>query len=367
MQKLIVTLPEKPVSQYPILIEEGLLNSIGARIKKDYPASRYAIITDSNLYSLYGDRLKSLLEKADLPFELLWFQAGEKNKTRQTKEYLEDQLFEKGFGRDCMIVAFGGGVVGDVAGFVASTFNRGVPFIQVPTTLIAVSDSSVGGKTGIDVPYGKNLLGAFHQPAAVLIDPSLLLTLSDMDYSQGLAEIVKHAVIQDAELFTYLEKNVQAILNRDLAVLEYLIYRNCNIKRQVVEADEKESNLRQILNFGHTMGHAVENLSNYTLPHGMAVAIGMAVESLFAVQLGLLSVEDRDRLISLLVTFNLPVMVPGDMSKTDLIDLTARDKKAREGKARYVLPKSIGIMDCENGQYSRIVPEEIIKEALITS
>jgi len=242
------------------------------------------VVTETNVNKYY---------KLNLPTVI--FPAGEKNKTRETKQKVEDELIGLGINRDGIIIALGGGVTGDIAGFVASTLYRGIGYIQVPTTLLAMVDSSIGGKVAVDHPKGKNLIGSFYQPKLVYIDVETLNTLPKKEILNGLTEIIKHSFVYDKDYLEYLEKNYQNILDLDKNVLIHVIKRSIEIKARVVEKDEKESGLRKILNYGHTIGHAIELLSNFKLTHGEAVALGMYFESKIAVELGIMNKHDCDR------------------------------------------------------------------------
>lgn len=364
MKTLRVHLVKTVDYSYDLKIGSGLLSQIAQDLKNHPLADRYALITDSEVASIFGwDLLKDLQEKR-LQAVLITFPAGEKHKIREIKAYLEDEMFRQGFGRDSAIIALGGGVVGDLAGFVAATYNRGIPYIQIPTTLLAQVDSSIGGKTAVDVPWGKNLVGAFYQPAVVYIDVDTLKTLPDRQVKAGLAEVVKYAVIQDELLFDYLERNIEKILNLESRVISYIIGRCCEIKAYVVEQDEREGDLRKILNYGHTIGHAVEALCHYQILHGEGVSMGMTVESRIAQELGYLTPEEVYRQKRLLETVGLPVRIPSNLSPEDIIQATTLDKKARGGKAEYVLPRKIGDMVTLNGRFGIKVEDAVVRKAL---
>jgi len=325
----------------------------------------WAIISDGNVARLYGEELLKGMRRAGLKVNLVSFPAGERSKNRKILARIEDALFDVGLGRDGAIVALGGGVTGDLAGFVSATYMRGIPFIQVPTSLLAMVDSSVGGKTGIDAPAGKNQIGAFHQPKAVFIDPEILKTLPKIEFISGMAEVVKHAVIADASLFAFLEKNVDALLNLDLMALEYVIARNCEIKARVVERDERESGLRQILNYGHTVGHAIELLSNYSVSHGRSVAIGMAIEGKIACKINKLSQEALVRQNGLLSRLGLSIGMPENFSPAAIMDAMTMDKKARRGEVRMALPARIGKMARgKDGAFTISPPPKALRQAL---
>jgi len=267
---------------------------------------------------------------------------GEQYKTLATLESIYDTLIEWRFDRYCGLLALGGGVIGDLTGFAAATYLRGIPFVQLPTTLLAQVDSSVGGKTGVNHPQGKNLIGAFYQPRHVHIDVALLATLPAREYAAGLAEVVKYGIIRDAAFFAWLEKERGTLANRSTAALETAVMRSCQIKADVVESDENEQGLRAILNYGHTFGHAVETLAGYgVVRHGEAVAIGMVLAARTAARLGLGSQNDVARISALLKAFDLPVDPPAFPAE-DYLAVMRHDKKAREGGIRLVLNQGIG-------------------------
>lgn len=365
MEKIRVNLKISEDKSYDILIGEGLLSRIPGDVKEAGLAHRFAIVTDSNVEKLYGDALREGFAGAGLNAKLIAFPAGEMYKSRETKAGIEDAMLESKFGRDSAVIALGGGVAGDIAGYVAATYTRGIPCVQVPTTLVACVDSSIGGKTAVDTPHGKNLIGAFHQPWRVYIDVNTLLTLGEKEIREGLAEVIKYGVIMDKELFSFLERNMRKIFEYDKDALTLIIKRGCEIKGEVVEKDEKESNLRKILNFGHTVGHAVENLSGYKLSHGEAISIGMVAEGRIAVRMGLWKEGDLERLIRLIGEAGLPTVMPGYMKIADVIDTMKLDKKARGGKIEMALPKSIGSMAEADGAYGLKIDESLIRESVL--
>jgi 3-dehydroquinate synthase len=348
---------EVKLSDYTITVERGLMSTIGERVRKAAPAHRYAVITDSNVEPLYGDKVLKTFGNTQV--DLITIPAGESHKTRETWAEVTDRLITTGFGRDTTIVALGGGVVGDLAGFVAATFMRGVPFVQVPTTLLSMIDASVGGKTGVDTPAGKNLVGSFHQPAAVLADPQVLATLAFNELRGGFAEAIKHGVIADALYFGNIEKALPKLISVDGVKsndMLSLITRSIEIKADIVSQDEREHGLRKILNFGHTVGHAVELLSGYTLLHGEAIAIGMVVESRIAEQSGIAEAGTSQRIRDLLVKAELPTELPESMGAEEITVAMRTDKKAREGEVEYALPKRIGEMArSKKGHYSHSI------------
>ena len=322
-------------------IEIGTTLSEAAKsISGSFPHAAIFVITDTIVGQLYG---KSFLRAVNQPpRHLLIVPSGEKSKNRNAKEKLEDKLLALHANRISVIVALGGGVIGDLAGFVAATLLRGVSYIQIPTTLLAQVDSSIGGKVAVDHPLGKNLIGAFHQPKKVYIDPATLRTLPDEEFTSGMAEVIKYAAIMDKTLFGYLEGNNNKIRARNIDALHYIIGRCCKLKKSIVEKDEKEAGLRRILNFGHTIGHAIESLSNYHIPHGQAVAIGMSCEAKASVRFGLLTEHAFQRLERLIAAYHLPTSIPSKMNLATILELTARDKKARDGAVHYALLERIG-------------------------
>jgi len=359
---------------YSIDVGQGVLETIAKDLSNPEelksmgikPSSRFAIITDSNVKPLYADSLEKSLKCAGLDVNTHAIEAGEHSKSRKTRDEVEDWMFEQGYGRDTVILAVGGGVVGDLAGYVASEFLRGIPYIQVPTTLLAQVDSSVGGKTGIDVPYGKNLIGAFKQPVRVYIDPKTILTLDDRNLISGLAEVIKYGVIQDAEFFQYLQENIDKILAKDLDALTYTAMKSCEIKADVVMEDEKETKgKRVILNFGHTVGHAVEHLSRYELLHGEAVAIGMLAEARIAVAEYGFPESQFLALEQLLEKAGLPTRIPLDIPDKEIRKTAAFDKKSVKGRAGYSLPTRIGGMrQSKDGSYITFVENDVVDRAL---
>jgi len=359
MQKVRVKLRKQADNSYDILIGSGLLSKVPSDLKKSKLGNKYAIITDTNVEKLYAkDFLRNFVMNR-LDTYLLRFNAGEQQKNRQTKAYLEDELIDFNFTRDSVVIALGGGVVGDIAGFVAATFNRGIPYVQVPTTLLAMVDSSIGGKVAIDHPLGKNLVGAFHQPKKVFIDLDILKTLPKREILNGLAEIIKHAVIADKEFFGFLDKNMEKILSADSKLMEKTIKRACEIKARVVEADEKESGLRKILNFGHTIGHAVEALTNFQISHGEAVSIGMVKEAQLAKELKLISQKDVDKIKAILEKAGASTKLPIGIRHKDIIKKTLLDKKVRGGKVEYSLPLRIGKV-----KHGIPVPDKIVSKVI---
>lgn len=327
---------------YPIFIEDGVLLTVGADLARRQIAKRYAVIADDNVARLYGATLMRSLREAGLAAEMLSFPQGEASKNLQVFAQLASRLAQLGIDRKDGLIALGGGVTGDLTGFLAATYLRGVPFVQVPTTLLSQVDSSVGGKTGVDLPEGKNLVGAFYQPRAVYIDTAVLTTLPQIELLGGLAEVIKYGVIRDFDFFVFLERHLDRILCLDRASVQEMIHTCCRIKAEVVAEDEQESNLRRILNFGHTIGHAVEAASDFAIMHGLAVAIGMVAALRLAVACDLCKRSDAGRVAALINAFGLPTEIPPELDRERIKRYLLSDKKTVGGSVFYVLPTTIG-------------------------
>ena len=368
-----VSLKREIDDSYDLVFGINLFPQIAQDLKKSPIGSKYAIITDSNVRPLYAESLEDALRTEGIPAHTFSFEAGEQHKTIDSCMKMMGEMSRMKYVRDSAILALGGGVVGDVAGFMAAIFNRGVPYIQIPTTVLAQADSSIGGKTAVDTDYGKNLVGVFKQPVRVYIDVATLRTLPNKEYRSGLAETVKHGIIGDGAFFRYLQENSGLVIERSADSSLYIAKNNCRIKGDVVEIDPDERGLRKILNYGHTTGHAIEKLSvdsfksgkntDYLL-HGEAVAIGMMVAGRIAIALDYFSQSDLRQQEQLLKTFGLPVVVPDEMPDESILDITSRDKKAKDGKAQYVLPEAIGKMNAFNGAHATYVANDIVMEAL---
>lgn len=333
--------------------------------RKVASAHRYAIITDSNIDPLYATKVESQFEPGMVA--VLTVSAGEASKTRDMWAHLTDQMLAKGYVRDSTVIALGGGVVGDLAGFVAATFMRGIPVVQVPTSLVAMVDASIGGKTAVDTFAGKNLVGAFHPPAAVLIDPYLLGTLPLRELRAGFAEIVKHGVIADQPYLVEVAGSVSELLSPGGAMSDRmvsLIVRSVEIKADIVSRDEREEGLRKVLNFGHTIGHAVEMVSGYSLLHGEAVAIGMALESKLAERIGLAKTGTAATVIRTLQAAGLPTNLPKECGPEAVVEAMRSDKKGRSGKTRFALPLRIGAMAGEDTGWTVSVGDDQLREVL---
>tara|TARA_R110002096_G_scaffold200639_11_gene384715 strand:- start:8683 stop:9792 length:1110 start_codon:yes stop_codon:yes gene_type:complete len=325
---------------YDVIVGSGLLANLGDRIASlSGLAKRCAIITEERVGPLYGEAVAESLQDAGFQTETITVPAGESSKSMNVVTYICREMLKLGFDRKAFVVALGGGVIGDLAGFCASIFQRGVPYIQVPTTVLSQVDSSVGGKTGVNTPEGKNLLGAFHQPKLVIADVDTLKTLPDREFREGFAEIIKHAAIRDAEMIELIEKQ-----GDDRTGITELIARNVALKAGVVEEDEREtSGTRALLNFGHTVGHGVEAAAGYgELLHGEAISIGIMAALRLSTKLSGLKPAEAERVEKLLQQFSLPRTLPGTFRTNAIIDLMMRDKKFSEGAIRFVLLKELG-------------------------
>jgi 3-dehydroquinate synthase len=331
-------------NSYEIYIGAGLLPRVGLWLKGKGFTGKAVIITDSNVRGLYADILERGLANAGFQTTVLEVPAGEEQKTLATAGRLYNRLAEAFIERSSLILALGGGVIGDLAGFVAATYMRGVTLVQVPTSLLAMVDSSIGGKTAVDHGSLKNMIGSFYQPSLVVADVDTLKTLPKVELSNGMAEVIKHAVIQDKSFFEYLKENMAAAMSFNAGVLENIVERNARIKGSVVETDEKESGLRTLLNYGHTVGHAVEAVMDFKIKHGQGVAIGMMAAAKISERLGFLRDEEANQLELLIHEAGLPVRVPefNRGEKEKLLEAIKHDKKVLNGKVRFVLLKGIG-------------------------
>ena len=338
MKKIRVRLDR---NSYNIYVGSGLLSQLGRQLKESGFSDKLAIITDPTVKSLYGDALKEGLISDGFEVVILEVPEGEEQKSLETAGNLYHELSRVHAERMTPVLALGGGVIGDLAGFVAATYMRGVPLIQVPTTLLAQVDSSIGGKVAVNHGQLKNKIGAFYQPRLVVSDVAALKTLPDREISDGLAEIIKYAVIKDKEFFTYLERNIDRIKSLDEKSLEEIVFRSARIKAEVVEKDERDFGLRNILNYGHTVGHALESASDFGIGHGEAVAVGMLVAGEISNRLGKFGKNGLIRLRGVIQRADLPVKIPG-LEMERIIQAMEHDKKILRGKIRFVLPRSIG-------------------------
>ncbi len=356
---------------YRVTVASGALERLRDVVRATSgPAHRYAVITDENVGRLYGDSVRARLDdgrSTQHGTKLLTIPAGERHKTRATWADLTDRLLDMGFGRDSAIVALGGGVVGDIAGFVAATFMRGIPCIQLPTTLLAMIDASVGGKTGVDTPAGKNLVGAFHRPAAVFADTATLATLPVEQLCSGLAEAIKHGVIADESYFEETARDAAILLsgpNASTDAVEALITRSIEIKADIVRRDEHESGIRKVLNFGHTIGHALETSSGYKMLHGEAVAIGMILEATLGESMGVTEPGTADRIRAALERAGLPTARPAGIEAETIERAMRADKKARGGGIELALPARIGTMAGGDSDWTVPVSSALVREVL---
>lgn len=348
---------------YAITVGNGALASLPEVLAATCRAARYVVIADATVADLYGERVRALAATV-APCELLTFPAGEHHKTRAHWQRLSDAMADLGLGRDGAVLALGGGVTGDLAGFVAATYRRGIPFVQIPTTVLAMLDSSIGGKTGVDTPHGKNLVGAFHHPRAVIADVGLLRTLPEDHLRAGFAEGLKHGAVADRSHFDALVAARDALLARDPEALGALIAASVAIKAGVVEEDAGETGRRAILNFGHTVGHALEAVSDYAVPHGVAVATGMAVEAALGAALGITHPAVPGALRDALQAFGLPTSV-GTASHEDLLGAMQHDKKVRRGTVKFAFLQELGHAAVSDaGEWTFEAPPEAILSAL---
>ncbi|MEX2528390.1 MAG: 3-dehydroquinate synthase [Gemmatimonadota bacterium] len=364
-----MTLHQLDGGGYPVLVGRGSLSRLPDLLGEWASSSGYAVISDSNVAALYGGEVVEALQGAGLSAHLFTFPAGEASKKREEWARLGDALLEYGLDRRGGVIALGGGVTGDLAGFVAATYLRGVTFVQVPTSLLAMVDASVGGKTGIDVPAGKNLVGAFHAPKLVVADPNLLATLPPEERLQGAVEAAKHGAVRDAGHWAEVTAGVEQIRSGDPGYLERLVARSVALKADVVRTDFRESGLRQILNFGHSLGHAVEAASGYAMPHGSAVALGMIMEAEVGEAMGVTQVGTTRALEEFAHDAGLPTRIPPYATVRELMARTATDKKNRDGALRFVLLKALGEVDPGEGWSHGVDPRlvETILERRIQS
>ena len=326
---------------YEVRIGRGLQPRLTVALRKRPLGQRYVIITDAHLHR-QGESLLGAFRRRGLSADLISFPAGEGSKSRRVRDEIEDGIIRLGAGRDTALVALGGGVVGDLAGFVAATFKRGIPCVQIPTTLVGMVDSAIGGKTGINHPAGKNLIGAFHQPSAVLADTDTLQTLPPRELRAGLAEVIKYGLICDDLLFAWLEQNMEKLLAHDAKALTYVIRKSCEIKASIVGRDEREQGDRALLNLGHTFGHALESATGYTKwLHGEAVGAGLLMAATMSCESGLISAAAVERLRKLLVRTGLPTE-ERDVRVGTALEHMRIDKKVKSGRIRLVLLRSIG-------------------------
>jgi len=342
MQRINIDLGER---SYDILLGSGLFDRVGEILSQVLQPSRIILVTHPSLFRLYGDKVLAGLKKQGWATDIIEVPEGETSKSLQQADIIYDRLLDFNCDRKSVLIALGGGVIGDLTGFVAATYQRGIPFVQVPTTLLSQVDSSVGGKTAVNHPKGKNMIGAFYQPRMVIADLDTLQTLPQNEFRAGLAEVIKYGVISDANLFDYLEKNADKILQLDHECLAYIIKTSCSIKAEVVEKDERESHYRMILNFGHTLGHTIEALTGYSqFIHGEAVAIGMVQAAKLSQQLEKCQDEVPKRLRKLIKKYGLPSQWP-DLDSQAVIECLYHDKKTMNHKIKFILVKELGSVE----------------------
>jgi len=325
---------------------------------------RLAVITDTNVGKHYGQPLLNFLVEAGLDATLHVFKAGEKSKSREVKAHLEDELFKAGHGRGSCLIAMGGGVTTDLVGYIAATFCRGIPYFSIPTSLLAMVDASIGGKTGINVAFGKNLIGATHHPLAIFMDLSILNTLSEAGMREGTAEIIKHGLIAHKHLFEMLDENLDKWNERDMPFFKKLVYESAQVKCKVAETDPTEKGMRRMLNFGHTIGHAIETLENYQMPHGEAVAIGMVVESLISLKLKKIEEAEFDEIYRLLRSMQYKFTFSHRVTSEKILDVMRFDKKAKGQIPRFVILDGIGKVESFKDAYCTEIDETLLMEAL---
>lgn len=360
METILVNLKER---SYKIIIDTNSIDKLGDEIIHFDFSPKTAIISNPTVFSLYGERVSNSVKNIGLEPVNILIPDGEEYKNLDTVRNIYTELLKARLDRRSSIIALGGGVVGDIAGFCASTYMRGISYIQVPTTLLAQVDSSVGGKTGVDHELGKNMIGTFYQPKLVFIDANTLTTLPKNQLLAGLAEVIKYGVIYDNELFSYLETYKDLIMNLDSSALIYIIKRSCEIKADIVSKDERESELRSILNYGHTIGHAIETVTKYKrFLHGEAIAIGMCIEAEFSNRLGLLNNKDLNRIKNLINTYGLPTEIPDDINISSLCIAIKLDKKAIAGELRFILPETIGRVKIHTGISENDIRNFLLKE-----
>jgi len=343
---------------YDLLEDEHLLKIL------EKHSGRFALLADEKVASLYAKPFLAFMSQHGFSCDLITFSGGEKSKNRRTKEQIEDALFAKKFARDTFLIVMGGGVVTDIGGFVAATYCRGIPYLSIPTTLLGMVDASIGGKTGVNVKQGKNLIGAIYSPEAIFIDLSMLSTLPESEMLSGSAEVVKYGLIADKSIIATLRENLDQWKQRDLDLLEKVIKECATIKAKVVQHDLKESGERRILNFGHTIGHAIETLEEYSLSHGEAIAIGMIVESLITHKMGHLEEADFDDIYELFKIMGFPLTLSSRVTTSGMIEAMKHDKKGELGLPRLVILRGIGHVESYKGSYCTTIDEELLDEAL---
>ncbi|MDD3594151.1 MAG: 3-dehydroquinate synthase [Candidatus Gastranaerophilales bacterium] len=366
--KLNIDILNTENTSYPIIIGDGIFSQTVQYLKEHLSASKILIVTNTVVFKLYGERFTAILSQADFSFDFCILDDGEKYKNAAALEKILNKAFENKLARSDAFVAFGGGVTGDITGFAASIYLRGIDFVQIPTTLLAQVDSSVGGKTGINSSFGKNLIGAFYQPKLVLADVKFLNTLPLSEFKTGLAEVVKYGFIEKkcgeafGDFLSFLDKNKSAVFDLDSEIMPKIVSECCKLKADVVNKDEKENGLRAVLNFGHTIAHSIEKCTNYNIfNHGEAVAIG--IRGAFAISKKLNKIDDEyyNFAMNLLDSYGLKYTIPKNIAANKLIDALSYDKKIQNGKVRFVLPVAYGDVEIFD-DIERILIEEILNE-----
>ncbi len=369
MRSIHVDVAVEPLS-YEVYAGSGLFGQIAEDLARRPLGARAALITDSHVGPLYADRLADALRVKGIPVQIFMFPEGEASKNRDQKEELENAMMEAGYGRDSYVLALGGGVTGDLAGFTAATYMRGVPVVQIPTTTLAMADSAIGSKTAVDVPYGKNLIGTFHSPVAVYMDMQTLATLDERNYYAGLVELIKHSFIRNPELAEFLRARQEIVTARRgdaeyLQTMEELFLENSKVKNAVVSEDQMERGIRGILNYGHTLGHAVELLSGYKMIHGECVAVGIAYAAYLSWRLGYGTEEYAREQVALLRQYRQDCRIPEEIRTEDILEVMKRDKKVRQGRIAFVLLSGPGqIVTSADGACTVQVPEATLLETV---
>jgi 3-dehydroquinate synthase len=376
MIELTVKVPAEKAGQYKIEIGTDILGSVWSKIESQFgsvgrfdpldklragklTAGKF-VITDANVAK--AGHLDKLSSGRDIPTYII--SPGESSKNMNTLVSIVEAMENAYLGRDTVVIAIGGGVVGDMAGFAAAIFKRGVKVVQIPTTTLAQADSAIGGKTGVDSSLSKNAFGVFWHPSAVYIDVAALKTLDERQYRAGLVESVKHALIADEKYFEFLENNLDAILRREADILEKVAYQNCKIKAQVVEADPTEKNQRRMLNYGHTIGHAIESASGFELLHGEAVGIGIIAAGMIEIEMGLGDEKRLAKIKKILTALGVPTGIPANISKEEIAEIIKRDKKAINQWPRFVLIDRIGAVHSMEGQWAVEVKQDVVENVL---
>ena len=364
MDSLKVNLRKKIDDSYEIIIGRGVSKKLPGIMAKKFGKRKAVIITDKNVEKIYGKKLLSVMNRSGMDCCIASFESGEKNKRLSTVEMIQEKMLANGINRRSVAVVLRGGVAGDVGGFAAATYMRGIDFVQLPTTLLAMVDSSVGGKTGVDLPSGKNMSGTFTQPKMVLIDTDFLRSLPEKEFSNGMAEVIKYGVIADSGFFSFIERNKIKINKRNPRILQEIIRKSCEVKAKVIVEDEKESNLRKILNYGHTVGHAIEAAGSYArYSHGEAIARGMHAEAIISNKLGGLRAAGIGRQKELFGYFGLPAKLP-KLNIEKLMAIMLKDKKSEKKNFVFALPGKIGKMMKKGNKFGIVIKADIVKNAL---